>query len=291
MQDSVKRIKPGLRHVLAPNASPMTEAGTNSYLIGQGQVALIDPGPDDDQHLAAIAAALDGDELISHIIVTHTHLDHSALAHRAAERFNAPIYAFGPSGTGRSETMDKLAGIGGGEGLDLNFAPDILIDDGETITGGDWSIKAHWTPGHISNHLCLEWQDDLFTGDLVMGWASSLVSPPDGDLSEFMKSLERLMALTHNCYFPGHGAPVTQTAERLKWLWDHRKSRETEILAVLGTGPADLGELTAKIYANIPDRMHPAAARNVLAHLIDLIGKNRVTANPDLSISASFRLT
>jgi glyoxylase-like metal-dependent hydrolase (beta-lactamase superfamily II) len=285
----------GLRCVLAPNASPMTHWGTNTFLVGEGEVAVIDPGPAMPGHQARILEALAPGERISHIFVTHSHLDHSPLARALSESTGAPVLAFGDSLAGKSEVMQRLAAqglTGGGEGVDPDFAPDVLIADGEEVSHGDWSLRAMWTPGHFGNHLCFEWGDAVFTGDLVMGWASSLVSPPDGDLSDFMASCARLKAVDARIHYPAHGAPIHDPAARLDWLIAHRRKREEDVLLALSqAAEQSLAALTARVYADIDARMWPIAERNCFAHLIDLVGKKRVTARPELSVDALFSLS
>ncbi|MBT8411798.1 MAG: MBL fold metallo-hydrolase, partial [Octadecabacter sp.] len=183
-------VEDGLTRVLAPNASPMTYWGTNSYILGHDRVAVIDPGPDDPKHLASLIRAIAG-RPVSHILVTHSHLDHSPLARALSQATDAPVLAFGDSNAGRSVAMQELAAsglMGGGEGVDPTFAPDILVADGDTITGDGWALTALHTPGHFGNHLSFLWGDVAFTGDHLMDWATSLVSPPDGDLTDFMAS-------------------------------------------------------------------------------------------------------
>ena len=286
-------LEPNLRRVLANNPSPMTYRGTNTYLLGKGDIAVIDPGPNTAEHLAAILAALEPDEAITHIFVTHSHIDHSPLAADLSKATGAPVLAFGDSLAGQSEIMRHLAlnGLaGGGEGVDPDFAPDILLQDGETVSGASWALTAHHTPGHFGNHLSFEWDDALFSGDLVMGWASSLVSPPYGDLSDFMASCTRLAAQSWRVFHAGHWAPVTNPAERLAWLISHRQSREAQILAALRDGPATAKSLTAQIYSDTPAALLPAAERNVFAHLVDLKQKSQIAALPSLNITAQFSL-
>ncbi len=286
------QLEPGLLRLLAPNPSPMTEAGTNSYLLGHDQVCIIDPGPDDPRHLRALLAAIDG-RPVRGIVVTHAHRDHSALARALAAATRAPVLAFGDATSGRSPAMQRLAGagIGGGEGVDAGFAPDIQLRDGESLHGTGWSLRAFHTPGHFGNHLCLEWNGALFTGDLVMGWASSLVSPPDGDLTRFMRSCARMRNLAPRILYPGHGAPVVDAVDRIDWLIAHRRGREAQILAALSDGPASPDALTALIYADTPAALRPAAMRNILAHLIDLAERNVVTAESGSPMTSRYGLT
>lgn len=283
----------GVRRVLAPNPSAMTYLGTNTYLVGAREVAVIDPGPDDPAHLAAILAALRPGQQITQILVTHSHIDHSPLAPRLARETGARVLGFGPSGSGRSAAMQALADSGlatADEGIDPGFAPDATLGDGQSVAGEGWTLTAHWTPGHLGNHLCFSMSDVLFTGDLVMGWASSLVSPPDGDLSDFMASCRRLRARPARVLHAGHGAPVTRPAERLDWLIAHREAREAAIIGALRAGPATASAIAAAVYTDIPAPMLPAATRNVLAHLIDLQVKAVVEPVGTLTQHAAFRL-
>ncbi len=286
-------LTPDVRLVLCPNASPMTFHGTNTYIVGQTELAVIDPGPDHDGHLDAILAAVRPGQKITHIIVTHSHVDHSPLAAQLSKHCGAPIYAFGDATAGRSTVMQQLAksGLaGGGEGIDAGFHPDHCLQDGETLQANGWQLKVLHTPGHLGNHICLQMGDICFSGDLVMGWASSIVSPPDGDLSDFMASCRRLARKRWSVFYPGHGAPVTEPAARLKWLIDHRLGREAEILAELEKSPATAQALTRAIYHDIPDQLLPVAERNVFAHLVDLLQRNRVRCAGPLGISAVFDL-
>ena len=282
-----------IRCLLAPNPSPLTGTGTNTWLVGATGLAVIDPGPDDPAHLAAILAAVGPGQRIERIIVTHAHLDHSALAPRLARLANAPVHAFGPATAGRSEVMTRLAPTlpAHGEGLDHSFAPDQTLMDGESLTGPDWTLQAIHTPGHLGNHLCLALGATLFSGDHVMGWSTSIVSPPDGDMEAYMASLDRLTEAPWHRFLPGHGAPVTEPGQRMAELIAHRKGREAQILSALVDGPAGIPDLTARIYAGTPAHLWPAAARNVLAHLIDLATRNLVSARPDLHPDAEFSLT
>ncbi len=285
-------LSPGLRRILAPNPSPMTYRGTNTYLLGTGDVAVIDPGPENAEHLDAILAALRPGQRISHIIVTHSHLDHSPLSRALGARTGAPVLGFGGPQAGRSAAMDALVAsgmAGGGEGIDHAFAPDIEVADGEIIEGDGWQLQVLHTPGHLGNHIALAWGDVCFTADHVMGWASSLVSPPDGDLTDFMASCHRLRARDWSVFHPGHGAPVDNPRARLEWLITHRLSRESAILDQLAQGAANAADLAARIYTDTPPALLPAAERNVLAHLVDLMGKTLVEPLDPLAATTRFR--
>jgi len=286
-------IGDGIRRILAPNPSAMTWRGTNTYLLGRRDVAVIDPGPDDPAHMAAILGALGPGQRITHVFVTHSHVDHSPLAAPLARETGAQVLGFGPSGAGRSAIMCRLAAQGlrtEGEGIDPGFAPDTVLEDGARVEGEDWVLTAHWTPGHLGNHLCFSFGDVVFTGDLVMGWASSLVSPPDGDLTDFMASCRRLRRLGAGKFHAGHGAPIPDPVARLDWLIAHRQAREAAILEALSHGPADAVRLTDMIYTDTPTALRPAAARNVLAHLIDLYQKNMIRAEGGFGQAAIFHL-
>lgn len=284
-------LENGVRRIVAPNSSPMTYRGTNTYIVGTRDLAVIDPGPESDTHLQAILDAVGADQKITHIIVTHTHLDHSPLARSLAAATGATILAFGDATAGRSDAMNALAAsgmVGGGEGIDVDFQPDQMVEDGDFINGSDWQLEVIHTPGHIGNHICLSWNDLCFTADHVMGWASSLVSPPDGDLTDFMESCAKLEDYDWRVFYPGHGAAINDPSERLDWLIDHRLNREAAILDLLEDAPATARELAKAIYTDTPPALLGAATRNVLAHLIDLVGQTEVSAIGAVSEDAQF---
>ena len=280
--------------VTAPNPGPMTFTGTRSYVLGAGgpEAAVIDPGPDDPAHLDALEAALGGAS-VGVVLVTHAHLDHSAGARAFAGRVGAPVLAHGDPVGARPTRMADLArrgGLGGGEGIDARFSPDRLLRDGDRIEGRGWTLDVLHTPGHIADHLCFAWREGgaLFTGDTVMGWASTMISPPDGDLGAFMTSLVRLGARSDAVHHSGHGPPVTRPQARVAELVARRRAREREILEQLAVEPADAPTLVLAIYRGVDPLLRSAATRNVLAHLIDLSDRGLVVPDGPLSASARF---
>ena len=288
---AVQQLEPDLRCVLAPNASPMTYWGTNTYLLGQHEVAVIDPGPMSPPHLDAILAAVPEGGRISHIFVTHAHIDHSPLALALSDRTGAAVHAFGPAHAGRSAVMQALARdgmAGGGEGVDASFHPDVTLPHGARVTSGEWEIEALHTPGHMGNHLCFAAGKRLFSGDLVMGWASSLVSPPDGDLTDFMASCRMLRDRSWDVFHAGHGAPITDPATRLDWLIAHREGREDAILEALSGAAQNAESLARALYTDVSPALIPAAMRNVFAHLVDLTGRKLVTPRGPLHSETVF---
>lgn len=288
----ISPIAPAVRRIVAPNPSPMTFRGTNTYIVGTTHLAVIDPGPHDTTHLRRIIAAI-GDGRLQAILVTHAHLDHSPLARLLSKITGAPVMAYGDAASGQSPIMRELAKggtIGGGEGIDHEFDPDVYLSDGEVIQTNDFRITAHHTPGHMANHMCFQWDDLMFTGDVVMGWSTSLVSPPDGDMGQFMASLDRLESIPSLTYFPGHGAPVDDPHERVRSLRDHRLMREAAIVDALRNGPMTVETLTEQIYSETPRALWPAAGRNILAHLIGLFQTGQITTDAAPAWDAEFHL-
>lgn len=291
-------LAPGLRRVLAPNPSPMTFRGTNSYLLGTREIAVIDPGPDDPAHLDALIKAVPESGRITHIFVTHAHLDHSPGARPLSARTGAPVLAFGPAEAGRRPVMQSLAATGlagGGEGVDRDFAPDICLADGAVTQSADWSITAHWAPGHMSNHMVFDAGVAVFCGDYVMGWSTTLISPPDGDVRAFLETYDRLARAfgsgAQPVYYPGHGAPIETPSERLSAVALHVQRRTEAVYDALAPSPLTIPEVAARVYTDLPAHLLPAAERNVFAHLISLTERGLVTAAPRLSLTARFGQT
>ena len=289
----VEWVTRDIRRILAPNPSAMTGPGTNTYVLGQGKdLVVLDPGPDDPAHLAAVLAALTPQESIGAIVVSHAHRDHSAGAPLLCSTTGAPVLAFGDAGSGRSATMRRLASSGlvaGGEGVDHAFRPDALLQDGDILSAGSKELRVLHTPGHMGGHICLALEDVLLSGDHAMGWSSSLISPPDGDMRDYTASLVRLSRMPWRLMLPGHGDAVFGANARLIALIQHRRKREAEIMTILDEGPTQIDRLTDRIYHDLPPTLRSAAQRNILAHLIDLSERKLIFAEDFLTNSAIFR--
>lgn len=269
----VTRLSPLVRRLIATNVSPFTFNGTCAYILGRGSVAVVDPGPDDASHLAAILAAIEG-ETLKAILVTHTHRDHSALAARLKEETGARIVGaapFEPKG-------DGTAGLDSSH--DRSYAPDGALIDGERFEGHGFTLEAVATPGHCSNHLCfaLLEEEALFSGDHVMAWSTSVIAPPDGSMSAYMASLDKVRARKERIYWPGHGGPVTEPQRYARALAHHRRQRESSILTALADGVSTIPELVARVYVGLDPRLVRAAGLSTLAHLEDLRERGQVAA-------------
>jgi glyoxylase-like metal-dependent hydrolase (beta-lactamase superfamily II) len=278
-------MSPLVRRVVAKNPGPFTFTGTGAHIVGRGQVAVIDPGPDDPRQVDAILNATRG-ERITHIFVTHAHLDHSPAARPLAQATGATIYA----GGGRPRASfggDRLEA-----GDDLAFRPDVALTDGELFCGEGWSIEAVATPGHTSSHYAFALLDEnaLFPGDCVMGWSTSVVSPPDGDMGDYLRSLEKIRARQFDTLLPAHGPPIRRVDAFLDAYIGHRRARERQILAALEAGgPATVRQLVGRLYQDVDRRLHPAAAHSVLAHLLDLYRRGVVDLAGELGMGGLWR--
>lgn len=276
-----------VRVVTAANPSPLTGPGTNSFLIGRGSVAVVDPGPDLPGHVEAILAAAGGGR-ITHILVTHPHLDHSGAVPRLAAATGAPVLAFGAPDAGRSPMMNRLAASGqlaSTEGIDHGFRPDVSLSDGAVVETDEWRIEALHTPGHMGCHLSFALGDRILCGDVVMDWTTTLISPPDGDVADYLRALDRLSARGARTLLPAHGGAVRDPAARLADLAAHRRARTAQILAALDRGPGRAADLAARVY-DIAPALLPAATRNVLAHLVALADLGAVSADPHIAADA-----
>jgi glyoxylase-like metal-dependent hydrolase (beta-lactamase superfamily II) len=260
----IERAAPLIRRCLAPNPSPFTFTGTQTFIVGEEEVAVIDPGPDDPDHVEALVRGLEG-ERIAAIICTHTHRDHSPAARALAAATGAPIVGC------RALSVDE-EGVPLDESFDAEYRPDRVLTDGETLSGPGWTLEAVATPGHTSNHLCFAFREAgaLFSGDHVMGWSTSIVAPPDGDMAAYLASLEKLLARDETVYYPAHGPPVERPHAHVRALIGHRRLREKQILAQLEAGEGRISAMVTRMYVGLNPKLHLAAERSVLAHLLDL---------------------
>ncbi len=286
----VEEVVPGVRRVLCPNPSPFTFTGTVSYIVGNGNVAIIDPGPVNDAHQSALLDAV-RDETVTHILVTHTHKDHSPGTARIKQATGATVYAEGPHRASRERyASEKLTTEAGG---DRDFVPDVRVADGDVIEGDGWALQAVATPGHTANHMAFAWREKSlnFVGDHVMGWSTSIVAPPDGSMVDYMASLDRLAARDEQLYFSGHGPEIPDAPRFVRFLIRHRKAREASILRRLAKGEADIPTIVRASYIGIDPRLVTAAGYSVLAHLEDLVARNVVQTDGDPVIGGTYRLT
>jgi len=270
------QVSPLIRRVIARNPGPFTYTGTGTYIVGRGEVAVIDPGPEMDDHFDAILAAVAG-ERVTHIFVTHNHLDHAPLALPMKARTGAPIY--GCALKGQVEADEGGATLAGSHGDDV--VPDVDLCAGGTISGADWTLEAIPTPGHTSSHLCFALLEEnaLFTGDHIMGWSTTVITPPDGDMGAYMDSLDRVRARNFDTLWPTHGPPVRTVAPFIDAYIAHRRARERQIETALADGPAKIIDLVPKLYAGTDRNLYPAAARSMLAHMIDLTRRGRLATD------------
>ncbi len=270
-QPLVETVHPLVRRVLAHNPSPFTYTGTQTHIVGHGEVAVIDPGPDIPGHIEAILAATTGERIVA-IVCTHTHRDHSPAAKPLSITTGAPVMGCAP--------IPARDGSGLEAGFDQSYAPDRVMAEGDSVSGPGWTLEAIATPGHTSNHLCfaLPQAQVLFSGDHVMGWSTSVVVPPDGDMGAYLASLDKMLARDDAIYFPAHGDPVTNPKRLVRGMIGHRRQREGQILRLLGEGPRSVPDMVAAMYVGLDPRLTGAAGASVLAHLLDLDARGRVQA-------------
>lgn len=287
--DTVDEVMPGVRRIMANNPGPFTFKGTMSYIIGRGKVAIVDPGPADDAHIAALLDAV-RNETVTHIFVTHTHRDHSPAVPAIKAATGATVYAEGPHraarplNTGEQKRLDASG--------DLDFRPDVRLKDGEIVEGDGWSVEAITTPGHCANHMtyALRGTDTMFAGDHVMAWATTIVAPPDGAMVDYMASLAKLAKRPEQFYLPGHGPAIREATRFVNYLILHRRAREDSILHRLGKGATDIPSIVRASYIGIDPRLIGAAGMSVLAHLEDLVTRGLVETDGVPSIDGVYRL-
>jgi glyoxylase-like metal-dependent hydrolase (beta-lactamase superfamily II) len=284
-----EEVVPGVRRLLCNNPSPFTYKGTVSYIIGRGRVAIVDPGPDDAAHVAALLDAVRG-ETVTHIFVTHTHRDHSPAVPRVKAATGATVLAEGPHRAARALNVGEAPRAEASNDTDVQ--PDRALADGEVVSGAGWTIEAVTTPGHTANHMAFAFKEAnlLFSGDHVMAWSTPVVAPPDGSMSDYMASLDKLTRRLEPVYLPGHGGAVRNAPRFVRHYIEHRKGREASILHRLGKGAADIPTLVRAIYIGLDPRLVPAAGRSVLAHLEDLTARGQVKTDGPPSIEGVYRL-
>ena len=280
----VRSVAPGVRRVVARNPSAFTFQGTGTYIIGDGQVAVIDPGPRIEAHVDAIIDGLPGEE-ITHILVTHTHSDHSPASAMLKERTGAPTYGFGPHGSGR-----YLRGTEVEEGADWDFSPDVKVDHGDVIEGLGWSFECVHTPGHTSNHICYQYREthSLFSGDHVMGWSTTIVAPPDGDMTQYLDSLRALLERNDALYWPTHGPCIESPKPYVESLIEHRATRQEQILGCLEQGIFHIADMVPGMYPHLERSMHGAAGIQILSAILHLHTQGRVGCDGEPGLDASY---
>ena len=279
-------VSPLVRRITARNPSGFTFNGTGTYIIGHGNVAVIDPGPMIDEHIKALEHTLSG-ERVTHILITHTHMDHSPAAEPLKQIWGSPTFGFGRHGAGKIAEGTPIE-----EGGDMAFEPDHHVSDGEIIQGDGWTIECVYTPGHTSNHMCYCLQEEkaLFTGDHVMGWSTSVIGPPDGDMTAYMDSLKKLQLRDDQIYWPTHGTAITDVQPFVQAFIDHRGEREQQIMACLREGITQIPDMVPVMYPQTDPRMFPAAERSVLSAMIRLIETGEVLCSETPTTQTTFSL-
>ncbi|HEY2526742.1 MAG TPA: MBL fold metallo-hydrolase [Xanthobacteraceae bacterium] len=285
----VAEVAPRVRAMVANNPGPFTFKGTVSYVVGRGKVAILDPGPDDDAHIAALLDAVRG-ETVTHIFVTHTHRDHSPAVPKVKAATGALVYAQGPHRLARSLHIGETPRLDAS--ADLSFRPDVALADSERVSGDGWTLEALATPGHTANHMAYVFKESdlLFSGDHVMAWSTSIVAPPDGAMSDYMTSLQKLARRSEPLYLPGHGGPVRDAPRFVQQYIRHRQGREASILHRLSKGTADIPTIVKAVYIGLDPRLVGAASLSTLAHLEDMVARHLVATEGPPSIGGTYRL-
>jgi len=280
----IENISPNIRRITANNAAPYTFKGTGTYIIGHGDVAIIDPGPIMVSHIDALKTSLK-DEKVSHVLVTHNHKDHSPASRIIADHFGCDIYAYDVGDQQHSSELSE-------EGIDKDFKPDVLLKDGDILKGTNWTIEAVHTPGHLSNHLCFALLEEkaLFTGDHIMGWSTTIVSPPDGNMQDYMDSLEKLIARDDEIYYPTHGTFIKKPKRFVSNILKHRIVRERTIVKAINADLCQIPQMISKIYPKLAPNLHIAAERTILAHLIRLIDLAEVECDGEPTAASKYSI-
>lgn len=284
------QVSPLIRRVICNNPGPFTFTGTGTYIVGQNNVAVIDPGPLNEDHYAALMAELDG-KTVSHIIITHTHMDHSPLAGRLKADTGAKTYAYGPHGSGRARQVEsgdvRLDASG-----DSDFVPDVIVAHGDVIEGAGWKLEAVFTPGHTSNHMAfaLHEENALFSGDHVMAWSTSVISPPDGNMSDYFSSLTTVLGRDDEIYWPTHGPPKRNPRDFVRGFVTHRKMREEAILRRIQKGDRTISEIVKSVYSEVDPKLHPAAAMSTFAHIEHLLEREKIVTDGMPTLTSTYRV-
>lgn len=280
------QVSPLIRRIVAENPGPFTYTGTGTYIIGRGRVAVVDPGPMLESHLNALKSELGG-ETVTHILITHTHADHSPLAAPLKDWSGARTYAYGPHGAGKAEQGVRIE-----EGGDMAFVPDVTVRHGDVIEGDGWSVECVFTPGHTSNHMAFALREEkaLLCGDHVMGWSTTVVSPPDGDMGSYMASLQLLLERDDESLWPTHGPPVTDPKPFIRAYIAHRENRNRQITDCLGRGIGLIPEMVKVMYADVDPGLHPAAALSVFAHLKHMVETGQAACEGTPALDSVYRL-
>jgi glyoxylase-like metal-dependent hydrolase (beta-lactamase superfamily II) len=284
-----EEVMPGVRRIVADNPGPFTFKGTLTYILGRGKVAIIDPGPEDENHMRAVLDAVRG-ETVTHIFVTHTHRDHSPATPAIKAATGATVYAEGPHRASRPLNAGEAPRMEASN--DTDFRPDHALSDGDVVSGDGWSLEAVTTPGHTANHMAFALKDSdlMFSGDHVMGWSTTIVAPPDGAMADYMSSLDKLTARKENVYLPGHGGAIREAPRFVAGLILHRKAREASILHRLAKGATDIATIVRAVYIGLDPRLVKAAGFSVLAHMEDLVARGAVATDGPPSINGVYRL-